>query len=147
MTVPARLSIVTLGVSDLPRSTAFYQSLGWEPMAGGDSNIIMWFQTNGSVIGLFPVDELAVDTGVPPEPLSGFRGVTLAMNFSSEAEVDAMYAEFEAAGATAVKRPVKTEWGGYSSFVADPDGHYWELACVPEITLDADGRVLSFSSD
>jgi uncharacterized protein len=143
MTVPARLSIVTLGVADLARSIAFYEALGWTRMPGGEPDVIEWFATNGSVIGLFPHDELAADAGVPAEPSSGFRGVTLAMNFASEAEVDAAFADAIDAGATSVKAPIATDWGGFSGYFADPDGHYWEVAYAPGIVLDADGRVLS----
>lgn len=143
MTLPARLSIVTLGVDDLARSIEFYTALGWTRMPGGDPAIIEWFGTNGSVIGLYPHDDLAADVGVAAEPSSGFRGVTLAMNFASEAEVDAAFADALAAGATSVKVPIATPWGGHSGYFADPDGHFWELAYGPGIRLDDEGRVLS----
>jgi uncharacterized protein len=143
MTVAARLSIVTLGVADLARSVAFYEALGWSRMPGGEPDVIEWFATSGSVIGLFPHDELAKDAGVPAEPSTGFRGVTLAMNFGSEGEVDAAFADAIAAGASSIKTPIGTDWGGYSGYFGDPDGHYWEVAFAPGIRLDAEGRVLS----
>jgi len=143
MTVPARLSIVTLGVADLARSIAFYDALGWARMPGGDPGVIEWFGTNGSVIGLFPHDELAKDAGVPAEPSAGFRGVTFAMNFASADEVDAAFAGALKAGATSVKVPAATEWGGHSGYFADPDGHLWEVAWGPGITIDDEGRILS----
>ena len=146
MTVPARLSIVTLGVADLAASIAFYDALGWQRVPGGERSDIEWFGTNGSVIGLFAHDELAADVGVAAEPSSGFRGVTLAMNFASEAEVDAAFADALGAGATSTKEPTRAEWGGYSGYFADPDGHLWEVAFAPGITLDADGRIVTIGS-
>jgi uncharacterized protein len=146
MTVPARLSIVTLGVADLATSIAFYDALGWQRVPGGEPSVIEWFATNGSVIGLFPHDELAKDAGVPADPSAGFRGVTLAMNFASAAEVDAAFAGALAAGATSVKVPAATDWGGHSGYFADPDGHLWEVAWGPGITIDAEGRILSMGS-
>lgn len=146
MTVPARLSIVTLGVADLARSVGFYTSLGWTPMPGGEPDVIEWFATNGSVIGLFPHDELAADVGVAAEPSSGFRGVTLAMNFASESEVDAAFADAVAAGAASIKVPAATPWGGHSGYFVDPDGHLWEVAYGPGIELDTEGRILSMGS-
>ena len=143
MTLAPRLSIVTLGVADLARSIAFYTGLGWTPMPGGEPNVIEWFATNGSVIGLFPHDELAKDAGVPAEPSAGFRGVTLAMNFASAEEVDAAFAAAIDAGATSIKVPAATEWGGHSGYFADPDGHYWEAVWGPGITIDDEGRILS----
>ena len=139
MTIPQRISIVTLGVADLPASTAFYESLGWR--ASSDSmDTITFFQTDGSVLGLYQREALAEDAGVPAEG-SGFRGVTLALNCGSAAEVDDVYGVWLAAGAEAVKPPEKVFWGGYSSYVADPDGHLWEIAHNPYTSFGPDGRL------
>lgn len=140
MTIPQRLSIVTLGVADLARSTAFYRALGWEP-AAASLDTIVWFTTSGSAIGLFETGELAADVGVPNEPRAGFRGTTLAINFESAEAVDEAWAAVLAAGATGVKAPQTAEWGGHSGYFADPDGHYWELVFAPGFTLDADGKL------
>jgi uncharacterized protein len=140
MTVPNRLSIVTLGVADLARSTRFYESLGWE-RSSASMPTISFFELQGSWFGLYEWSALADDAGVPAEG-SGFRGVALAMNLASPGEVDAVFAEWVAAGATAQVEPHEAFWGGYSSYVADPDGHLWELAFNPYATLDADGRLV-----
>ena len=84
----------------------------------------------GSVLGLYEWSALADDAKVPSEG-SGFRGVALAMNLASTDEVDAVFAEWVAAGATPKVDPHKAFWGGYSSYVADLDGHLWELAYNP----------------
>jgi predicted lactoylglutathione lyase len=138
MTVPNRISIITLGVSDLARATSFYESLGWTNSATVPS--IAFFEMQGSVLGLYEWSALA-DAKVPADG-SGFRGVALAMNVGSIEEVDAVFAEWVAAGATPRVDPHTAFWGGYSSYVADLDGHLWELAYNPYATLTDDGRLV-----
>ena len=89
-----------------------------------------FFSLNGSWLGLYGRDALAEDAGVSPEG-GGFAGFALAHNLSSEAAVDALMAEVQAAGATVVKPPQKVFWGGYSGYFKDLDGHLWELAHNP----------------
>lgn len=137
---PARISIVTLGVTDLGRSTAFYEALGWRRSAASSPEIV-WFRTADSVLGLFPADELAADAGVPAAGEPSFRGVTLAVNLESTAKVDAALATAVAAGATVVKPPTATSWGGYSGYFEDPDGHLWELAHNPFFPFTEDGSL------
>ena len=129
MTVPAHLSLVTLAVADLQRSTAFYEGLGWQK-SPASQDTITFFQVGGTNLALYGRQALADDVGVGAAG-NGFRGVTLAMNLGSVAAVDRVFAEFVAAGASVVKQPVAAEWGGYSGYVADPDGHLWELAFNP----------------
>ena len=143
MTVPQRLTMVTLGVADVVRSTQFYESLGWRRTAGSEGEI-SFFQMQGSVLALFGHGALAHDVGPAAEPGSEayegtFRGVTLALNCDSRDEVDTVFAEWVAAGAVPVKPPEAVFWGGYSSYVADPDGHLWEIAHNPMSPNDADG--------
>ncbi|WP_344622006.1 VOC family protein [Kitasatospora arboriphila] len=137
---PARISIVTLGVTDLGRSTAFYEALGWRRSAASSPEIV-WFRTADSVLGLFPADELAADAGVPAVGEPSFRGVTLAVNLESTAKVDAALTTAVAAGATVVKPPAATSWGGYSGYFEDPDGHLWELAHNPFFPFTEDGSL------
>lgn len=129
MSVPQRLTMVTLGVTDVPRATAFYESLGWRRSSASQDEIT-FFSMEGSVLGLFGRDALAADAGVDADG-SGFRGVTVALNCADRDEVDAVFAAWVAAGATPVKPPEAVFWGGYSSYVADPDGHLWEIAHNP----------------
>ncbi len=139
--LPANLHIVTLGVRDLARSIAFYTALGWERRGDPEQGIV-WFRTSGSWIGLFGYAELAADAALTaPEELPAYRGITLATNLPSEDDVDAAFTVAVAAGAVVVKPAERTEWGGYSGYVADPDGHLWELACNPFFPIDADGRI------
>ena len=139
MTVPNRLSIVTFGVADVVRSTKFYESLGWR-RSSSSMDTITFFQMQGSILGLYERGDLADDAGVSADGV-GFRGVTVALNVASTDEVDAVFAEWVEAGATPVKPPEEVFWGGYSSYVADPDGHLWEIAHNPYASIDSDGRL------
>jgi uncharacterized protein len=140
MSIPARINLVTLGVSDVARSTAFYGALGWTP-ADGSQPEITFLQLGPVVLALFGHDDLADDAHLPRQPQPLFRGVSLAINLEDEAAVDAAMAAAAAAGATVVKPAERVFWGGYSGYVADPDGHLWEIAHNPHWTIGADGLV------
>lgn len=135
-----RLTLVTLGVDDLERSRRFYcQGLGFVPSKAGNEHVV-FFDMGGVLLSLYSREALAEDAAQSAEG-AGFRGVTLAHNVGSEAEVDAAFAAALAAGARAVKMPVKVFWGGYSGYFADPDGHLWEVAFNPFWPLDDAGLV------
>jgi uncharacterized protein len=136
--IPARISIVTLGVHDLGRAVSFYESLGWVNSSPQPS--IAFFQTADTVLALYPWHELADDATVPQEG-SGFRGVTIALNLESPELVDAAVAAWVERGGSLVRAPHKAFWGGYSSYVADLDGHLFEIAHNPYVTFDASGRM------
>jgi uncharacterized protein len=140
MSVPARISIVTLGVDNLARSKAFYETLGWE-LASSVGDEICWFRTSDSYLGLFGREDLATDAGMRSEPTAEFGGITLAICLESEEAVDAAFAEAIAAGARLLKAAVRADWGGYSGYVADPDGHPWEIAYNPSFPIAEDGRI------
>lgn len=124
-----KLSLVTLGARDLERSRRFYEALGWT--CSDSTDTVAFFELGGVVLGLYGWNDLATDAQVPADDAVGFRGVTLAHNEPSRDDVDRAFDEFVAAGATVVKRPEPTEWGGYSGYVADLDGHLWEVAHNP----------------
>lgn len=134
-----RLSLVTLGVSDLERARRFYEDgLGWR-RANEDGSVV-FFQLPGAVLGLWSRASLAEDAGLADAGAT-FSGMTLAYNARSREEVDAVIAEAEAAGGRVLKPAAETFWGGYSGYFADPDGHPWEVAHNPFWSLDAEGRV------
>ncbi len=127
-----RISIITLGVNDLERATAFYEEglgLPRHPFEGQ----ISFFALNGTWLALYPWEALAEDAQVPSGQAAGesFRGVTLAHTMDSKDGVDAVLAQAVAAGATLVKPAQDVFWGGYSGYFADPDGHLWEVAWNP----------------
>jgi uncharacterized protein len=138
----ARVSLITLGVDDLARSRAFYESLGWRTNAEPDADIV-FFQAGGSLVALWGRENLAADTGLSDAGggEAGFDGIVLAHVVGSEDEVDRVVAEAEAAGARVTDRPAATFWGGYSGKFVDPDGHAWEIARNPSWTLGEDGSV------
>ena len=135
---PQRVTLITLGVSDLDRSRKFYGDLGWK--AGDETPDVSFYQINGLVLGLFGLGPLAKDQGRPNAKL-GVGGMSLAQNFTTEAEVDAAYSKALSVGATSLKAPEKVFWGGYSGYYADPDGHVWEVAMNPFWPLNDDGSL------
>ena len=124
-----RISMITLGVKDLPRAVAFYHEGLSLPKIDSPPNVA-FFNLNGSWLGLFGRDALAKDAGVPSEG-RGFSGVTLSHNLASEVEVDALLSEAVAAGATLMKEATKADWGGYHGYFSDLDEHLWEVAYNP----------------
>jgi len=136
--VEQRVSLVTLGVSDLSRARTFYEALGWTTGAAPDDDVV-FFQTGGMIVALWDRGRLAEDSGV--EDGRGWGGVTLAYNVRSPAEVDAVVEEARAAGARVAREPGATFWGGYSGVFVDPDGHPWEVAHNPHWALGEDGSV------
>ena len=130
--MPQRLSLITLGVRDVARAADFYERVGFE--RAHDLTEIVFLRTAGPVLALVSWDDLAKDAAVPPEG-RGFRGVALACNLDSQEAVDLTYGIWLEAGAESVRTPVPKEWGGYSGYVADPDGHLWEIAYNPSTEL------------
>src|SRR5215217_4633641 len=133
-----RMSLITLGVSDLKRARAFYEALGWHTNAGPDDDVV-FFQAGCMVAALWDRARLAEDSGV--EDGGGWGGVTLAYNTRSPEEVDAVMEEARAAGARIAREGAATFWGGYSGVFVDPDGHPWEVAHNPHWTVADDGSV------
>jgi predicted lactoylglutathione lyase len=133
-----RVSLVTLGVSDLARAKAFYTALGWTSGAAPADDVI-FFQAGGMIVALWGRDQLAEDSCV--EDNGGWGGITLAYNARSPEEVDSVLAEAEAAGGAVPRKGAETFWGGYSGLFIDPDGHPWEVAHNPHWTIAEDGSV------
>jgi uncharacterized protein len=124
-----RISLVTLGVSDLARARAFYEALGWRGAQQPDDEIV-FFQAGGMVFGLWTA---LGGHGAP--------GIELAHNVRSPGEVDALLSRAVQAGATIVRPAARADWGGYTGAFADPDGYVWEVAHNPGWTLTEDGSV------
>jgi catechol 2,3-dioxygenase-like lactoylglutathione lyase family enzyme len=135
--VEQRVSLITLGVSDLPRARAFYEALGWE--VTDDPGDVLFFQAGGMVVALWSRESLAEDTHVDDN--GGWGGITLAHNVGSPAKVDSVLEEARLAGARIARMGAETFWGGYSGVFVDPDGHPWEVAHNPGWKLAADGSV------
>ena len=122
------INYITLGVADLAASHRFYRDVfGWRETEDGNEHIAFFQTGNALRLALFGREALAQDAQVSAQG-SGFPNFTLAHNVGSEAEVDALFA---ARNANIVKAPQKVFWGGYSGYIADPDGFLWEIAFNP----------------
>jgi len=139
-----RVTLITLGVRDLDRSTAFFERLGWKRSVR-QAHGISFFQCGSIALGLFPYDELVrdcgLDAGVEEMAATAQRGISIAHNGRNREDVDRIMAEAEAAGATIVKTPRNLDWGGYGGYFTDIDGHLWEVAWNPGFPLDNEGAV------
>lgn len=139
-----RVNVICLGVRDMAASVRFYRDgLGFVTQEKSDTPQVIFFQTNGTVLELYPLSLLAEDISPdhPPAIAPGFGGITLAYNVPSDADVRATVELARGAGAKIVKEPQPVFWGGYHAYFADPDGYYWEVAHNPGWELDENGMV------
>jgi len=124
-----RISIVTLGVKDLERSLRFYRDGLGLPTTRKTEQGIVFFQTSGTCLALYPYHELARDLSEEfAVEKSKFTGITLAHNVRRREDVDAVLKQAAQAGAKIEKAAADTFWGGYSGYFSDPDGYLWEVA-------------------
>jgi predicted lactoylglutathione lyase len=140
MGVPARVSLVTLGVKDVARSTLFYAALGWPLSSASVPGEVSFFKTTGGLLAIWREAALAEDAGVPVNQNAANRGSALAINLESREQVDSAMVAAVAAGARITRPAVETDWGGYNGYFADPDGHLWEVAHNPFWPIGDDDR-------
>jgi uncharacterized protein len=139
-TMKPRVTLITLGVDDLPKAVAFYRDgLGWAtPGIVGkefEHGAVAFFDLQpGLQLALWARDDIAYDTSLTKGPRSATE-FTLAHNVNSSQEVDVAMARARQAGAKIVKPAGKTFWGGYAGYFADPDGHVWEVAWNPQMKV------------
>jgi predicted lactoylglutathione lyase len=137
-----RISIITLGVRDLARSREFYTALGFPTTRAPEEGII-FFQTGGICLALYPVDKLAEDVSpVMPHERSPFPGVTLAYVARTRGEVDQVLSQAEGLGGVIEKPAQDVFWGGYSGYFSDPDGFLWEVAYAESWEFHDDGSLV-----
>lgn len=140
--IPARVTVVTLGVRDMAAMKAFYAGLGWRNL-NPELEEYAAFDTGGATLALYPYDMLAEDGRIPATPApQGFRGVTLAINVERPELVDETIAQIAAAGGRITKQPEDASWGGRSAYFADPEGNAWEVAWAPGAVFDARGAIV-----
>ena len=132
-----RINVITLGVSDVPRSRSFYEKLGWK-LTFTDDDIVM-FQAGPMIVSLWDRTKLAEDSGIVHDG-PGWGGFTLGYAVDRSSAVDSLCREAAAAGATITRAPVDKPFG-YSGVFADPDGHTWEVAYIESLSLHSDGTV------
>jgi len=134
-----RMNIICLGVRDMEKSTRFYrEGLGFETDEKDNNPEIIFFNTSGTKLELYPIGLLAkdIDEHNPPKTTDGFAGITLAYNAKSKEEVNKIIELARKTGAQIVKEPQDVFWGGYHGYFSDPDGYYWEVAWGPNFTFD-----------
>jgi len=131
-----RVSLITLGVRDVQVSAGFYAGLGWHKADTADG--VVAFDMIGQTLGLYPLQALADDIGVPVETL-GCGAQTLGYNCRTKGEVAQVLALAASAGGTVLKPAADVFWGGHHGYFADPDGHIWEVAFNPFSPLRDDG--------
>lgn len=136
-----RISLITLGVSDVEASAQFYEKMGFKRSPSSVPDTVVFLPLRGIVLGLFSRSALAEDAGVDLGTPGAFGGITIAYNTRSEGEVDSLFAMMTSIGGRPLKAPGKVFWGGYSSYVADPDGHPWEIAFNPDWEVSEDGHM------
>lgn len=135
-----RITVITLGVDDLERAVVFYRDgLGLETkgIVGREfeHGAVAFFKLESGVqLALWERNNLAHDTGLRKLPRSPTE-LSLGHNVGSKAEVDAVMAQAARAGATIVKQPADTFWGGYGGYFQDPDEHLWEVVWNPSLVI------------
>lgn len=135
-----RLTMITLGVSSIKKSTDFYVSkFGWRK-SKLSNEYISFFSLNGIQLALYERNELANDATVNSDG-NGFKGFTISYNVKSENEVNLLIEKLRTNGVEIIKEPQKVIWGGYSSYISDLDGNLWEIAFNPFLELDKNGNV------
>lgn len=141
MKIP-RMTVITLGVDDLAKSTAFYRDvLAVEPDTSNDG--VTFIPLPGVWLSLFPLAHLAQDISPDIKPVrSGFAGFTLAHNVRNKEDVQKVLERAEAAGALIVKEAQDTFWGGFSGYFTDLDGNYWEIVWGPMFDFSESGELL-----
>lgn len=133
-----RITLLTLGVDDLERAVRFYRDglgLHTDGIVGTEfeHGAVAFFDLEPKLkLALWPRKSLAHDCGLPVATASP-ADFSIAHNVTSKAEVDAVMREASAAGATIVKPPHDTFWGGYIGYFLDPDRHLWEVAFNPQL--------------
>jgi predicted lactoylglutathione lyase len=137
-----RLTVVTLGVRDFHASLKFYEELGFQRKVRATGDEVAFFDAGGVVLALWHWKLLAVDEVLPADPVSPYRGTSLAWNCRTAEDVDAAFARALAAGAKPLRQPGKTDYGGYRGYFADPDGHAWEVVWAPGFAFTEDGRLI-----
>ena len=133
-----RISVLTLGVSDLEKSVAFYRDglgLSTEGIIGTEfeHGAVAFFDLQSGVkLALWPRESIANDTGIPLQNVFTLE-FTIGHNVVTKEEVDTVMELAEKAGAKIIKPAQDTFWGGYAGYFQDPDGHLWEIVYNPHL--------------
>lgn len=136
-----RLNIITLGVKNLDKAVRFYRDgLGWPMSSASVGDFAIFRLHTGTALALYPRELLAEDANLKDN--DGFGGITLAQNVTTREEVDSVLSKAVQAGGCLLKKARKAEWGGYSGYFADVDGHPWEVAWNPHFKMEQGNLLL-----
>ena len=126
-----RVSFITLAVTDLAATRAFYvDGLGWEPELDMPGEVLMFRVADKVVLSLWDERGFTEEIGEAPTR-GGVAPITLAHNLATKEGVDVVLEQARVAGATHLGEGTEREWGGYTGYFADPDGFRWEVAYNP----------------
>lgn len=131
-----RISLITLGVRDMAHIAEFYEALGWKRVETQDG--VIAFDLIGQTLGLYPLEKLAEDIGLPVEEL-GRGASTFSYNVRNKEDVAPLLAKAQAAGARILRPASEVFWGGHIGYFADPEGTIWEVSHNPYSSLSKDG--------
>jgi predicted lactoylglutathione lyase len=131
MSVPPRVSLATLGVTDVARATEFYETLGWRLSPASVPALVSYFETDGARLALVSTDDVTTHAGIEPRTSTDFRGTMLTISVDSTEAVDEALRAAVQAGAALIKAGVRTPRGGYLGHFTDPDGHLWSISYEP----------------
>lgn len=138
----SRISIITLGVSNLDKAIRFYRDgLGFQTK-NKEGDAIAFFPLNGTTLAIYPLDKLAEDIGPNVNKSSGFSGITIAHNVREKREVSEVLDQAKKAGGTIEKEAQDAFWGGHSGYFTDLDGYHWEVAWAPDQAFDDRGNII-----
>ena len=136
-----RLNIITLGVKNLDKAVRFYRDgLGWPMSSASVGDFAIFRLHTGTALALYPRELLAEDTNLKDN--GGFGGITLAQNVTTREEVDSVLSKAVQAGGCLLKKAREADWGGYSGYFADVDGHPWEVAWNPHFKMEQGNLLL-----
>ena len=133
-----QISVITLGVGDLPRSRQFYcEGFGWTPVFENED--IVFYQMNGLVLATF--EKTALEKDMNRAGSSSHGAFSLAHNVPSQADVKGVIEQLVNAGGRIIRPADAPPHGGFRGYVADPDDHAWEIAWNPAWKIDDNGLV------
>jgi predicted enzyme related to lactoylglutathione lyase len=142
--IPQRVSLITIGAFNLRVLRAFYKNLGWDETEISSDNYAA-FKTAGVILSLFPIAELAKDSGVEmPQNYDIYRGVTFAINVDKPEQVDTTIEAVRKVGGKILREPSDAFWGGRTAYFSDPENNLWEVAWNPTAVFDERGAMISF---
>ncbi|MCX7366048.1 MAG: VOC family protein [Alphaproteobacteria bacterium] len=133
-----QISVITLGIADLARSRRFYvEGFGWKPVF--ETAEIVFYQMNGLMLGTWLASALAEDSRRPPA--AGPGAFALAHNVATREDVQPLIDRLARFGGRELRPADAPPHGGFRGYIADPDGHAWEIAWNPAWSISPEGHV------